>query len=103
MFSLSKGMMPSRLLPRLRLQARSYSDAAPLYKIHNQLKDVEHLFQKYKLNELNTKESIDALVRNGTISKHIGEELNHDLKVQQEAGSKILAGFFYVYSLNRDC
>lgn len=69
------------------LARRAYSEAIPLEKIHHQVQDMEALFQKHKLHELDSKEKIDALVRSGTISEHIGKELNHDLKVQQEAGS----------------
>jgi hypothetical protein len=68
---------------------RAYSEAIPLGTVHKQVQDVETLFQKYKLHELKSKEEIDALVRSGAISEHIGKELNHDLKVQQEAGSTL--------------
>ena len=72
---------------RRTVPIRYYSDAVPLHKLHHQVQDVEGLFKKYKLNELNSKEKIDELVRSGAITEHIGQELNHDLKVQQEAGS----------------
>lgn len=69
------------------LAGRSYSDSVPLHKIHSQLQDVEGLFRKHRLHELDSQDKIDALVRSGAISEHIGGELSHDLKVQQEAGS----------------
>jgi len=79
----------SRWLAAFRTQQsiRAYSETIPLHKLRAQVEDVERLFEKYKLHELNSKEKIDELVRSGAISEHIGKELNHDLKVQQEAGS----------------
>ncbi len=74
-----------KLLSRTIL--RNYSDAAPLHKIHEPLKDVEALFQRYRLNELRNPDQIRELVKLGSISEHIGNKLIHDLKVQTEAGS----------------
>lgn len=81
------------LLTRLRQAAllnghRAYSEAVPLGQVRKQVQDVEELFNKYKLSELDSQGKIDELVRSGAISEHIGKELGHDLKVQQEAGSK---------------
>lgn len=71
----------------LQSALRRYSGAPPFAAAHSTLKDVEGLFEKHQLHKLKTKEGIDEMVRAGVISEHIGNELNHDLKTQQEAGS----------------
>jgi hypothetical protein len=71
----------------MRTSVRRFSDAPPLHKLQEKYADIEELFAKHKLHELKSMEEIDKMVRNGTITEHIGKELKHDLKVQQEAGS----------------
>ena len=78
-----------RAIPLQSAIRRHYSGAPPYNAAHATLRDVEGLFEKHQLHKLKSKESIDELVRAGVISEHIGNELNHDLKTQQEAGSKI--------------
>lgn len=103
MFGLGKATLLSASR-RLTQPRRLYSDAVPLHKLHHEVQDIEGLFQKYKLNELNSKEKIDELVRSGAITEHIGKELNHDLKVQQEAGStKTNVDSLFKLNMCRDC
>lgn len=69
------------------LLRRQYSGPPPFALAHKDYEAVEELFRKYDLHNLKSKEKIDELVRSGVISEHIGEQLNSDLKTQEEAGS----------------
>lgn len=82
-------MLTRRLgvLGRLKGSLRAYSESVPLSKVHETLKDMETLIAKHKLNEIKSHDKIEELVRNGSISEHIGKQFSHDLRVQQEAGS----------------
>lgn len=70
------------------LNIRSYSESVPLGQIHATLKDVEGLIARHKLNEIKSIEKVQELVKSGTITEHMGNSLIHDIRVQQEAGSK---------------
>lgn len=80
-----------RLCPTLTRGAaaalRRYSGPPPYALAHQQLQDMEGLFEKYQLHKIRSTEKIDELVRSGAISEHIAAELHTDLKTQQEAGS----------------
>lgn len=69
---------------------RCYSSGGyPLSEIHEELRDVEEMFAKYRLDLINNTEEIDQLEKDGNIPKILADNLKKDINHRQEATSKI--------------
>lgn len=60
----------------------------PLSEIHEQLKDVEEVFAKYRLDLINDPVEIDKLEQAGNIPKVLADNLKEEIKHKQEATSR---------------
>jgi hypothetical protein len=88
------GQIPKVNLQKLALRffgKRCYSSGGhPLSEIHKELRDVEEMFAKYRLDLINNPEELDKLVQDGNIPKILADNLKEDIKHRQEATSKTL-------------
>ena len=70
-----------------RQHPRMYSATTPLSEIHAQLKDVEDMFAKYRLDLIEDAAEIDKLEQAGNIPKVTADILKSEIKHRQEASS----------------
>lgn len=70
---------------RLLAARRRYSSAPPLAEIHQQLADVESLFQRYKLHQINDPAALRALVAQKAVPEPMGAMLLADLEHRLDA------------------